>query len=41
MTLDELKAEAKKTRISPCKEYIENFFTSLPNLWRKINIGMA
>ena len=28
--------------LSPtCKEYTENFFTSLPNLWRKINIGMA
>lgn len=41
MTLDELKAEAKKLGYHHCKEYTENFFTSLPNLWRKINMGMA
>ena len=40
MTLDELKAEAK-LGYHPCKEYTENFFTSFPNLWRKINMGMA
>lgn len=41
MTLDKLKDEAKKLGYHPCKEYAENFFTSLPNLWRKINMGMA
>ena len=41
MTLDELKAEAKKLGYHPRKEYTENFFTSFPNLWRKINMGMA